>query len=114
MERTHSFGYWLRRRRKALSHQLDDLPTLAWFLAGLGTVAAQSRRPERAARPSGCRAAPAARAAYERALAAPRTQIAEADFAAAWAAVRALTLEQAVAHALDAESQHLGRLGGQL
>jgi DNA-binding NarL/FixJ family response regulator len=42
-----------------------------------------------------------ARAGYERAVAAARAALGEGDFAAAWAAGRALPLERAVAEALD-------------
>jgi len=95
----------------ALSQTLGDQASLAWCLAGLGSVAALDEEPERAARlwgaaerlrqAIGCRPAPAARATYERALAMARAQLDEAVFAAAWAAGRAMPLEQAIAEALE-------------
>jgi predicted ATPase/class 3 adenylate cyclase len=94
----------------ALSQALGDQASLAWCLAGLGSVAALDEEPERAARlwgaaerlrqAIGCRSAPAARATYERAMAAARAQLGDEAFAAAWAAGRAMTLEQAIAEAL--------------
>jgi predicted ATPase/transcriptional regulator with XRE-family HTH domain len=84
---------------------------IAWCMAGLGSVAALDEEPERAARlwgaaerlrlAIGCRPAPAARTTYERAQAVARALLDDATFAAAWAAGRALTVEQAIAEALD-------------
>jgi tetratricopeptide (TPR) repeat protein len=80
-------------------------------LDGLAGVAGAQGQPERAARLLGIADAlrdsadmllqPAYRAAYERDVAAARAQLDEATFAAAWAAGRALTLEQAIALALS-------------
>jgi len=98
----------------ALSQTLSDQASIAWCLAGLGSTAALGNQPERAARlwgaaerlrqAIGCRPAPAARATYERAVAAARAQLDEATFAAAWAEGQAMTLEQAIAYALNATS----------
>jgi tetratricopeptide (TPR) repeat protein len=95
----------------ALSQTLGDQTSIAWCLAGLGSVAALDEAPERAARlwgaadrlraALGCRQAPAARATYERALSIARAQLGEAAFATAWEGGRALTVEQAIAEALD-------------
>ena len=95
----------------ALSQTLGDQARIAWCLAGLGSVAALDEAPERAARLWGaaerlraaleCRSAPAARATYERALATARAQLGDAAFAAAWERGRALTVEQAIAEAVD-------------
>jgi len=95
----------------ALSQTLGDQANMSWCLAGLGSAAALGEEPERAARlwgaaerlrqAIGCRSAPAARATYERALAIARAQLGEEAFAAAWAAGSALTLEQAIVHALS-------------
>lgn len=100
---------WLHQAMAA-SHTLSDQASIAWCLAGLGSVAALDEEPERAARlwgaaekqrqTIGCRPAPGARATYERAMAAARTQLGEQSFAAAWERGRALTLEQAIAEAL--------------
>jgi len=94
-----------------LSQTLGDQASIAWCLAGLGSAAALDEEPERAGRlwgaaerlrqAIGCRSAPAARATYERAMAAARAQLGEEGFAAAWKAGAALTLEQAIAYALD-------------
>jgi predicted ATPase len=96
----------------ALSQTLGDQASIAWCLAGLGSVAALDEKPALAARlwgaaeqlrqSIGCRSAPAARVTYERAQAAARTQLDDAAFAAAWAAGQALPLEQAIAEALEA------------
>jgi predicted ATPase/transcriptional regulator with XRE-family HTH domain len=101
---------WLRRAI-IVSQQQSDQTSMAWCLAALGTTAAQDEEPERAARlwgaaerlrqVIGCRPAPAARATYERAIALVRAQLGEKTFAAAWAEGRTLTLEQAIADALD-------------
>jgi tetratricopeptide (TPR) repeat protein len=101
---------WLRQGL-ALSRRLNAWDGMAWCLAGLGSVAALDEEPEHAARlwgaaeslrqTIGCRPAPAARATYERAIASARAQLGEEAFAAAWAAGRAMTLEQAIAYALE-------------
>jgi non-specific serine/threonine protein kinase len=82
-----------------------------YCLLGLAALAAQEGGPERAARLWGAAAAlreahglhlPALlRARSEGYAAAARAQVGEAAFAAAWAAGRAMTLEQAVADALE-------------
>jgi tetratricopeptide (TPR) repeat protein len=94
----------------ALCRDLGDYLCLAWCLAGLGSVVALDGQPERAAHLWGAaevlresiggRAMPAGRATYERAVTAGRTQLGDAAFAAAWAAGRAMTVEQAIAEAL--------------
>jgi hypothetical protein len=82
-------------------------------IAGLaGVVGAQGER-ERAARLLGATAAqfeaigaamwPADQIEYQRNVAALRAVLGEAGFAAAWAAGRALTLEQAIAEAFGGE-----------
>jgi tetratricopeptide (TPR) repeat protein len=97
----------------ALSQALSDPASIAWCMAGLGGQAALDGEPKRAARlwgaaerlrqAIGCRPAPVARANYERALAVARAQLGEAAFAAAWAAGRRLTLDEAIAEALQPE-----------
>jgi hypothetical protein len=84
-------------------------------IEGLAGVAAAQGQPERAARLFGAAEAlreaageplpPAYRAAYERDVAAARTQLDEATFAAARAAGRAMTLEQAIAYALNEDDE---------
>jgi tetratricopeptide (TPR) repeat protein len=93
-----------------LSKVLGNQTSIAWCLAGLGGAAALDEEPERAARlwgaserlrqAIGCRPAPAARATYEHAMAMARAQLDDVAFAAAWAAGRALSLDQAIAEAL--------------
>jgi predicted ATPase/DNA-binding XRE family transcriptional regulator len=93
-----------------LSQRESNLASIAWCLAGLGSVAAKSEAPERAARlwgaaeqlrqTIGCRSAPATRATYEQAIAVARCQGAEGSFAAAWAAGQALSLDEVIADAL--------------
>jgi hypothetical protein len=94
----------------ALSQAMSYQSGIAWCLAGLGSAAALDNQPERAAglwgaaerlqQAKGGRPAPTARATYERALLVARAQSSEPAFAAAWAAGRALSLEQAIAEAL--------------
>lgn len=94
-----------------LSQKERNPASIAWCMAGVGCVAAQEKAPERAVELWGaaeavrsaidCRSAPAARAIYERSLALARAHLREEGFAAAWATGRALTLEQALAKALD-------------
>jgi len=94
-----------------ISQTLGDQASIAWCLAGLGSVAALDEEPERAARlwgaaealrqTIGCRPAPAARATYERLLAEARAQLGDAAFDTAWAEGQALSLDQALAEAQD-------------
>ena len=105
---TSEAARWLGQALR-VSHQLNDRASTAWALAGLGAAAALNEEPELAARlwgaaeqlrqAIGCRAAPAARATHDRAMALVRSQLGEAAFAAAWAAGRALSAEQAIAAA---------------
>jgi len=84
---------------------------MAAGLEGLAAVAGVQSQPERAARLFGAAMAlresigatlpPDEHPAYERTLAATRAQLDEATFAAAWAEGRAMTLEQAIAYALE-------------
>lgn len=95
----------------AMSRQLSDQASIAWCLAGLGTAAALDEEPERAARlwaaaekarqSIGCRPAPAARATYERALAQVRAELSAEEWSQEWAAGQALTLDEAIAEALE-------------
>ncbi|HEU5102666.1 MAG TPA: tetratricopeptide repeat protein, partial [Roseiflexaceae bacterium] len=103
-------AHWLAQGL-AVSQTLSDQANIAWCLAGLGSVAALDEEPKRAARlwgaaevlrmAIGCRPAPAARATYERALAVARAQLGDDAFAAAWVEGQAMTLEQAIAEALQ-------------
>jgi tetratricopeptide (TPR) repeat protein len=96
-----------------LSQRESKLASIAWCLAGLGSVAAQGEAPERAARlwgaaeqlrqTLGCRSAPAARASYERAMTKARAQLGVEAFATAWEQGHTLTLDQAIAEALQPE-----------
>jgi tetratricopeptide (TPR) repeat protein len=84
-----------------------DQGIIAYAIEGVAELAAVQGRPERAARLCGAGAALGADPFWlydprreERIIAAVRAQLDEAAFAAAWAAGRALTLEQAIAEAL--------------
>ena len=77
---------------------------------GLGGVAAARQQPERAARLFGAAIEdntlisvmePAEQADTERCIAAARAQLDETVFAVAWAEGQAMTLEQAIAYALE-------------
>jgi predicted ATPase len=95
----------------ALHRQQGNRPGILEGLAGFGALMAAQGQPRRAAILFGAivalRAAlsapmwPAERVEYERHLAAARAQLSVAAFAAAWAAGAALTLEQAIAEALN-------------
>ena len=101
----------LYREALALGREAPLLTLVTHGLEGLAMVAAAKGRPLRAARLWG--AAEALREAtderrwhvyqhaYDRALAAARAQLAEAEWTTAWAAGRALTAAQAVAEALE-------------
>jgi two-component system, cell cycle sensor histidine kinase and response regulator CckA len=101
---------WLATNLR-ICHALGARILTAWCLSGLGSAAALQAEPELAAQlwgaaehlraALGCRPAPAARATYERLLAQVRAQLGGSAFPAAWAAGQALSLEQAVACALD-------------
>ncbi len=96
-----------------LARQLVDKLGIAEYLAGLGGVAAAERRYGRAARLLGAADhllgvlgtffEPPDRVEYERSIAATRTGLDEAAFAAAWAEGRGMTLDQAIQHALSDE-----------
>jgi predicted ATPase/class 3 adenylate cyclase len=94
---------WLQKRR--------DMPRVAVGLEGLAQVAAAEGDAEEAARLFGTAGAlreaigsplaPVDRAEYDRSVAAVRAVLGEVAFAAAWAAGRAMSLEQATALALQ-------------
>ncbi len=96
-----------------LSQWESNLASIAWCMAGLGSTAALTEQPGRAARilgaaealrtAIGCRPAPAARVTYERGLAVARAQLGDDAFALAWARGQGMTLEQAIAEALEPE-----------
>ena len=103
----------------ALNQQLGTMAGMVGVLLELAGLVAGQGQPrevlERAARLYGAAAAVSAilgtdgltereRAAYQRTAARLRTQLGEAPFAAAWAEGRAMTLEQAVAYALEDSS----------
>ena len=84
-----------------------------WCLAGLASADALEGQPQRAAwlwgaaehlRTSiGARPAPAARVTRERLMAAVREELGEAAFADAWAEGEAMSLDEALAYALEGE-----------
>src|SRR5262249_25616588 len=93
-----------------LCRETGHLRDIAYCLEGLAAVASAQQRPGRAARLFGAAEAlpdsrmsplpPVNRSSYERDVAAACAQIDEEAFEAAWAAGRALPLEQAIAEAL--------------
>jgi tetratricopeptide (TPR) repeat protein len=105
---------------RLIDAEQGDLHNVAYpdLFEGLAGVAAQ-RQPARAARLFGAAEAlretigaplpPINRADYERDVAAARAQLHEDAFAAAWAAGRAMTLEQAIAEALGKAAERTGR-----
>jgi non-specific serine/threonine protein kinase len=104
----------LFRQSLTLFHELDSTRGIVDCLAALGGVAGGSGHPARAARLFG--AAEALRAAFDsgiayperreidRDVAAARAQLDEESFGAAWAEGRAMTLERAIAYALEPAS----------
>ena len=93
-----------------LYREVGNTPDVATCLAGFAGLASAEGQPERAARLLGAAQAlldrtstviePANRLEFDQELAAVRTQLGEETFTAAWANGRAMTLEQAIAHAL--------------
>ncbi|HEX5692300.1 MAG TPA: tetratricopeptide repeat protein, partial [Roseiflexaceae bacterium] len=88
------------------SRDLGFMHGVAWCLAGLGSVAARERQPERAARlwgaaealrkATGTRPASASRAIYEQAVASVSAQLGPSTLAACWAEGGAMTVDQAI------------------
>jgi len=95
----------------ALSREIGSRYSTAMNLAGMAGVAAARGRPERSARLFGAADAlfdalgiivePVDRAEYDHNAAVARAQLGEDAFAAAWAAGRAMPLEQTFAYALS-------------
>jgi len=95
----------------ALSRELGSRSGIAYSLAGMAGVAAAQGHSERSARLFGAAEAlfdatgqvvePVDRAEYDRHAAVARTQLGDHAFAAAWEAGRAMTIEQAIAEALE-------------
>jgi predicted ATPase/class 3 adenylate cyclase len=102
-----------------LSKEIGDRGLIATSLAGVAGALGLTGRLEQAARIFGAAEAllsslgeafdPLDRIDYDDALAATRPQLDEATFAAAWAAGRAMMLEQATAEALSAADTVLAR-----
>ncbi len=93
-----------------LAHQIEYKARVAPGLAGMAAVALSGGALERAARLCGAAEAlleitrgldPDEHLLHERTIAALRAQLDPATLAAAWAAGRAMTMEQAIAEALD-------------
>jgi hypothetical protein len=101
----------------ALARPIEQKQNIAWCLVGLGGVAGAVGQAERAARllsaaetlfdTIGLSLALGldVRADYDRFVAAAHVQLDEATFAAAWAVGVAMSLEQAIADALNATAQ---------
>ena len=95
----------------ALARELEDRGGVAEGLAGFAAVAAAEGRGERAARLLAAATAhweahglvmwPAERAEYERTTARARAQLDEATWQRAWDEGRAMTMERAIAYALE-------------
>ncbi len=95
----------------ALSRELGDRSGIALSLAGMAGVASVQGYPERSAQLFGTAealfasmslvVAPVHRAEYDRNHEIARAQLGEDAFAAAWEAGRAMTIEQAIAYALE-------------
>jgi tetratricopeptide (TPR) repeat protein len=104
----------------ALHREQSNRPGILEGLAGFGGLVAAQGQSRRAAVLFGAvtalRAAlntpmwPAERVEYERHITAVRAQLDEATFAAAWAEGRAMTLEQALAEALDEGAGPTGQI----
>jgi predicted ATPase/class 3 adenylate cyclase len=100
----------LYRESLELAHALDYRQGIIWALRALAGASAVAGRPEQAARLWGAEEAlreaaavpiwPDEQVNYEHDIAAAHTQLDSTTFAAAWAAGRALPLEQAIAEAL--------------
>jgi predicted ATPase/class 3 adenylate cyclase len=94
-----------------IESELGHKPHIPACLEGLAWVAGEQGQPKQAAQllgaaealreASGASIPPADHAEYERTVTAVRAQLDAATFAAAWAAGRALSLEQAIAYALE-------------
>jgi predicted ATPase/transcriptional regulator with XRE-family HTH domain len=101
----------LLRESLARCRDIDYQWVSVWCLAGLGRVAVAQGQAEHATELLGATAAlfeffgpvrdPTDRADYEHAVAAARAHLDAATFDTAWAAGRAMTVEQAIAYALD-------------
>jgi predicted ATPase/class 3 adenylate cyclase len=95
----------------ALSRETGSKHQIAWALAGLGGVAVAQGQPECAARLLGAAEewfasvghvlGTTERSEHDRYIAAARGQLDDVSFATAWAAGRAMTMEQAIAYALE-------------
>jgi hypothetical protein len=94
-----------------LQKELQNKREIAESLERFATLAVGRRQPQRATRLLGAAAAlrerigaplpPVDRADYDRDVASAHAQLDEVTFDAAWAAGQALTLEQAIAEALN-------------
>jgi predicted ATPase/DNA-binding XRE family transcriptional regulator len=100
----------LYRESLELNRRIQYMPGIVYCLFGFASISAMRGLPERAARLAGAAAALCDAiglglpnffvAAYDRSIAAARTQLGEEVLAAAWAAGQVLPLHQAIAEAL--------------
>ena len=107
----HQQADMLFRASLAQMREIGDHWGILHSLRGLAAVAAAQRQPLRAARlfgateallsTTGLQLEPSEQIEHDQYIGVARAQIDERAFAAAWAAGRALTLEQAIAEALD-------------
>src|SRR5437667_2425112 len=95
----------------SISREIGAKQPIAISLAGLGAVACTAQQPVTGVRLLGAAEAmleamgavqdPVDRAEYEQGLAAARVQLDEEAFAKTWAEGRAMSMDQAIAYALD-------------
>jgi tetratricopeptide (TPR) repeat protein len=97
----------------ALFQEWGDLLGVTAYLEGMAEVAARQGQPERTVRLFGAAAVlrdalgippyPAEQAEYEQHLSAARTQLGERTFDTAWTEGQAMSVEQAIAYALEGD-----------
>jgi tetratricopeptide (TPR) repeat protein len=110
------------RESLIIRRELQDIAGIAQCLASLAEVAEVQKQPTRAARlwgaaealrtSSGASQSLAERIRYECSVAAARAQFDDAVFVAAWPEGRAMTLEQAIAYALEGNDIGSASAGG--
>jgi transcriptional regulator with XRE-family HTH domain len=104
MERTHSFGYLLRCQGKALDLTKAELARrVSCSLELIEKIEADARRPSRqlAEKLADSLGLDAEGTEHDRYIAAARVQLDDEAFAASWADGQALSLEQAIAYAIE-------------
>jgi non-specific serine/threonine protein kinase len=95
-------------QKRGLAHDLEKLAAVAVAQAQPERAAPLLGAAEELCAATGLSPSPAERAEHDRSVAAVRTALGEAAFAAAWAEGRALALDEAVAFALEARAPRVG------